>query len=213
MDELVPWDVYNNLLRMLEYRGVKVTSDQMDLDTLMQRLSHYNFVTITGTRDQSDTREHWVTIILLAPDSNYSTKSGDFKRLLTKIKIVEGDTNNLVFVARAPTATPELPLTKHIEKKITAYRASHPNVYVETRGYSIFQIEVPKHVLVPLHVVMPESEVKAFCKLYCVSREQFPRITLNDPMAVWLGLRKGNVVKIFRVSETAGIAIGYRLCE
>ncbi len=213
MDELVQWNVYSNLLQMLKYREVTVTSEHLDVDSLMQKLSYYYFVTITGTRDSSDPREHWITVILLAPDSNYSTKSGDFKRLLSKVKIVEKDTNNLIFVASAPASAPELPLTKHIEKKIAAYRARHPNVYVETRGYSIFQIEVPKHVSVPLHIVAPKEEVDAFCKQYCVSRERFPRITLDDPMAVWLGLRRGDVVKILRVSETAGIAPVYRLCE
>lgn len=212
MDEFTPWEVYSNLLKMFEYRGIESTSEQMDSDTLAQRLSHYYFVIITGTRPPTSPREHHITVVLLAPNSNLASKSGDFKRLLSKIKIVENDTNNIIFVAK-PTDNTSGPLTKHIEKKLVTYRAEHPNVYVETRPYSIFVIEVPRHVLVPVHIIPSVEEVDKFCAMYYTSRENFPKISVNDAMAVWIGLRPGDVVKIYRLSETAGQSVVYRLCE
>jgi len=211
MDEFTPREVYTNLLKMFEYRDIKLTSERLDSDTLAQRLSHYYFVIITGTRPSTDPREHHITVVLLAPNSNFASKSGEFKRLLSKIKIVEGDSNNIMFVAKPVDNTAE-PLTKYIEKKLVVYRAENPNVYVETRPYFIFEIEVPRHVLVPLHVVMSATEVDDLCTIYSTSKEYFPRISVNDSMAVWLGLRPGDVVKICRPSETAGTAIAYRMC-
>lgn len=207
MDEYVPGQVYENLVKLMDYRGVIINSTPLSKDDVVQKLNHYEFITISGKRRENDPRgEATVMVILIAPNSKYSNKSGDFKKLLKGLpKVHNGETLEVIFVS-------EYELTVHIKKQLLAYRTANPKILLENHDYEIFMIEVPKHKSVPLHVIPSEKEVTEFCSQHYTSAQNFPKILQSDPMAVWLGLRPGMVVKVYRVSETAGVATIYRIC-
>ena len=71
-----------------------------------------------------------------------------------------------------------------------------------------------KHVLVPRHEIIPESEHDGLLeKLMVNSRSQLPIIRFHfDMQARWLGLVPGDIVKITRPSPSAGVYIMYRVC-
>lgn len=73
------------------------------------------------------------------------------------------------------------------------------------------RFNVLNHVNVPLHVILPEDEVKELLKRYNIVREQLPKIRNNDPACRVIDAKPGNVVKITRRSPTAGVAVAYRL--
>jgi DNA-directed RNA polymerase subunit H len=73
------------------------------------------------------------------------------------------------------------------------------------------RFNVLNHVNVPLHVILPEDEVKDLLKRYNIVREMLPKIRNNDPACKVIDAKPGNVVKITRRSPTAGVAIAYRL--
>ena len=71
-------------------------------------------------------------------------------------------------------------------------------------------VDISKHVLVPKHEVINTREASKLLEEYHIEVEQLPRITTNDPMVKALNAKAGDIIKITRDSETAGVTLYYR---
>lgn len=76
------------------------------------------------------------------------------------------------------------------------------------------QYNPSRHGLVPKHeLVRDADQLAALLKRYTLkSRAQMPAIHRDDPMARYLGLGIGDIVRITRPSQTAGFYSYYRVC-
>lgn len=193
--------VYYNLIKMLEYRNVIVKSPVLKPDEINQSINNLEYVLINGYRDDKDLRGPAnVIVILISPNSKFAT-AAEFKKLI-KILPENKEHLNLIFISK-----------DIFKNNIKTFLLTLKNIYIEDYIYEIFMIELPKHIAVPKHSIATPEEVNYFCKLHYTNIERFPIILPTDPQAVWIGLKPGMVVKIDRISDTAGEAPVYRFCS
>ena len=93
-------------------------------------------------------------------------------------------------------------------------RGSNPLGPVTLHGFWGFggvKLDKMKHKLVPLHVLLSEEEKEEVLKKYNISEEKLPKLRTEDPCAIQLNAKSGDVVRIERKSPTIGMSIAYRL--
>ena len=67
-----------------------------------------------------------------------------------------------------------------------------------------------KHKLVPKHEILPPEEAKELLEKYRLKPYQLPHIAPSDVVAIAIGARPGDILKVTRKSLTAGKYVSYR---
>lgn len=73
------------------------------------------------------------------------------------------------------------------------------------------KIDILKHNLVPEHVILSDEEAEKVLEELKIRPDQLPKILPDDPVVKAIDAKIGDVLKITRKSETAGIFIAYRI--
>jgi DNA-directed RNA polymerase subunit H len=72
------------------------------------------------------------------------------------------------------------------------------------------EVKVTDHVLVPKHEILSPEEKKEVLGMFNATEEQSPFLFNIDPVAREIGAKPGDMVRITRVSDTAGETTYYR---
>jgi len=71
-------------------------------------------------------------------------------------------------------------------------------------------VDISKHVFVPKHKILNDSETETLLKNYNISRSQLPSITIKDPMIKKIDAEVNSIIEIIRLSPHAGEYKYYR---
>ena len=73
--------------------------------------------------------------------------------------------------------------------------------------------DITLNKLVPKYEILSEEKKQEIIKKYNIDDEKFlPNVLINDPLAVFYGVKETQLVKVSYSSHTNGITIFYRLC-
>ena len=101
-------------------------------------------------------------------------------------------------------------LSQQAKQKINEINSQ---IQIEVLSIGELDVNITEHDLVPKHILLNKEEKKNLLDRYKIKPNQLPKILISDPVARYLGLKRGDVVKIVRVSETAGRYITYRIAS
>jgi DNA-directed RNA polymerase subunit H len=72
------------------------------------------------------------------------------------------------------------------------------------------EFSIMEHNLVPKHEILEPEETRKVLEQYHVKLHQLPYILSTDPVARGLDAKPGDVIRITRKSEVAGVSFYYR---
>ena len=78
------------------------------------------------------------------------------------------------------------------------------------REDTVEETKVTDHALVPKHEIMGEDQKKQILIQFNATEEQFPFLFSTDPVVREIGAKPGDMIRITRVSDTAGETTYYR---
>ncbi|KAK7482689.1 hypothetical protein BaRGS_00018296 [Batillaria attramentaria] len=187
--------------------------------------------------DEQETYKLWrirKTIMQLCHDRGYLVTQEELDQTLDNFKETFGDkpsegkprrkdlivlTRCLCFSLMSPRSMQQDNIMRAIIVVQTGMTPSAKQALVEMAPKYILEqfietellVNITEHMLVPEHVVMTPEEKTELLARYKLKESQLPRIQQGDPVARYFGLKRGQVVKIIRPSETAGRYVSYRL--
>jgi len=71
------------------------------------------------------------------------------------------------------------------------------------------KVDVLLHKLVPKHILLTKSETEDLLAQYKIQLTDLPQIFEKDPVAIAIGAKEGDVIKIIRDSDTTVSQIYY----
>ncbi|MFO7797042.1 MAG: DNA-directed RNA polymerase subunit H [Promethearchaeati archaeon] len=71
------------------------------------------------------------------------------------------------------------------------------------------KVDVLRHSLVPRHKLLTKSETEELLEKYKIHYTDLPQMFEKDPVAIAIGAKEGDVVKIIRESDTSVKQVNY----
>ena len=110
------------------------------------------------------------------------------------------------------TGEPNIIMVSREKPPSNVYNIINTEKYKNVEIFKISELlfNVTHHVLTPKHSRMTNEEQKEVLEFYRAEKKDLPKISVNDPVAKYYGMKIGEICKIERYSETTGFSNFYR---
>ncbi|KAI0029314.1 DNA-directed RNA polymerase RPB5 subunit [Vararia minispora EC-137] len=202
-DTATLWKVNRTVHEMVKDRGFSVADDEIHMDLNTFRATYGSQ---TGSIDRSqlnfftNRRDEPLLQIFVYFTEEKSVGVKTMRKLVQNMDEKGIKQGIIIFPGT---------MTSSARKVITGLAAKYK---LEEFSEADLLVNITHHKLVPRHEVLTPQEKSLLLERYRLKETQLPRIQLADPIARYYGLRRGQVVKITRPSETAGRYASYRIC-
>lgn len=197
------WKVNRTIHELVKDRGYQVSDDEINMDLTTFR-SHYANSGGSVDRNQlnffTNSRENPTDQIFIFFSDEKSVGVKTMRKLLGILEEKSIMRGIIIFPGN---------MTPSARKVIAAMSQQYR---LEEFSEADLLVNITHHTLVPRHEVLTPEQKKQLLEKYRLKETQLPRIQLADPVARYYGLRRGQVVKITRPSETSGRYASYRIC-
>jgi DNA-directed RNA polymerase subunit H (RpoH/RPB5) len=132
-----------------------------------------------------------------------SFSKSDLKNIMTKIISTYNDTDiNIILLLREKE-------NSAVSKELTKDMYNNVEVFLKKR--MIFN--VTHHQFVPKHIILTKDEELELLEKYNTTKGKLPKISKNDPIAKYYGMKTDQICKIIRWSPEVGETNYYRLVK
>ena len=168
---------------------------------------------LTISVDHKDDKNHQCYVFFLE-DKKSGGKVGmkEVKDKIERVNRIENDAESDDEKKFTVILVVEHGLSGPAASQIPTINAVEGRIHVEYFKDSELVIDITEHELVPEHTLLTEQQKQTLLNRYKLKEAQLPKIQVTDPVARYLGLKRGQVVRITRSSETAGEYVTYRIC-
>jgi len=197
---------------LLSRRYFKIHESFENLD--IEDMNKNNYIELIA---KSTNEENKYLFIYFTNTSNFmsktnKTKYGNLFDIKKKIMNLYKLTNDSININMIIILTRPFKLNVNIlEKKVTD-KIGINNIQIFVYNSLLFNIS--KHSAIPkkIKVISRKDDIELICYKKNISKEKLPKILINDPLALFYGLKKGELFEFTRISQNAGEYIYYRLC-
>lgn len=204
--------IYNNAIILLKKRKYEITTPIYDLETFSKK--NRSSLLITGTKEINDN----IVIFFYDPigEEKFGVKSVRF--YYTKIAEMNSakektDTKEPWSLTKAIIVCKE-EITPFANNKIIEYSKLESNpIDMEIFLDNFLMFDITTHSLQPKFEKLSEDEKQKLLDTYKIKENNLAKILTTDPIVKYYGFKKGNVIKITCLSETAGTYTKYRVVK
>ncbi len=201
-------DIFNNIQEFYKYR--KLLTDPVEYKTYKEYYDKQTYFMQKTEKDKDNLCGN--SLVILTNNNNVSVTS-NFDNLL---QIISGkkkkdyqtsdfNYDSIIFIA---DIEPSKNILKSCESKIWNLCDRKP--IIELLHLGLFYNIIPKGIYCSPHYIINKEEEENLLTFLKCDKSCLPVILSSDPYCIWIGGRKGQIIKIERNSENTGENIYYR---